>query len=392
MPNIPSRRTDQRLATRFLELKRAAGTHSPSIATLRQELPDLEIRVDACFLSNPYATDLFMKRLESDLLVDGGLRSALEFYPSQIAVLAEILAPVIGADPSQVFIGNGAIEIIQALLRNWVPRKILVPIPTFSSYYEFVNPGVEVFFHSLRSVDGFALDRSRLVADVTRERPDAVILINPNNPDGSYTSQAALYDLLSALRDVPLVIIDESFIHFAFEDENLTPLSSVPMVREFPNLVVIKSMSKDFGVAGIRAGYAVMDPSRRRVLTANGFLWNVNGLAEYFFRLYIQPQFQCEYEVERQRYIRESRTFYGALETIPGLRSFPTMANFALVGLDANRQADAVVTQALLQHGVYLRTASDKIGLEDGQYIRVAARSTHENAEILTALRSVTAT
>ena len=104
-------------------------------------------------------------------------------------------------------------------------------------------------------------------------------------------------------------------------------------VRRFPNLMVVKSMSKDFGVAGIRAGYAVMAPERVRTLLDNGYLWNSSGLAEYFFDLYSRPDFQERYERERIRFIRNSRRFFAALAKTEGLRVYPTQANFALVEL-----------------------------------------------------------
>src|SRR5439155_17423987 len=118
---------------------------------------------------------------------------------------------------------------------------------------------------------------------------------------------------LEELRDVPNVIVDESFIHFACEGTGFAYWSVADEVRRFPNLTVIKSMSKDFGVAGIRAGYAVMAPDRVRTLLNNGFLWNSSGLAEYFFDLYSRSDFLIEYERKRVHYIRHSRRFFRAL-------------------------------------------------------------------------------
>src|SRR4051795_4065806 len=127
------------LAARLAELKAESGSHSPSLLTLREKLPELEIAVDACFISNPYATQLFLDYLERELLATGAIRDVLEFYPSQNQVIASLLADKLGSAPERVFVGNGAVEIIQAVIHNFAKRRILVTLPTFSSYYEFAE-------------------------------------------------------------------------------------------------------------------------------------------------------------------------------------------------------------------------------------------------------------
>jgi histidinol-phosphate/aromatic aminotransferase/cobyric acid decarboxylase-like protein len=183
------------------------------------------------------------------------------------------------------------------------------------------------------------------------------------------------------------VIVDESFIHFACEGDNFAYWSVAEQVRRFPNLTVVKSMSKDFGVAGIRAGYAVMAPDRVRALLGNGFLWNSSGLAEYFFDLYSRPDFQERYERERIRFIRNSRRFFAALAQIPGLHVYPTSANFALVELCNDLSAEELVCRLLIRRGIYTRTCDDKQGLEAGKFLRIAARNRPENAYIIRSLR-----
>jgi histidinol-phosphate/aromatic aminotransferase/cobyric acid decarboxylase-like protein len=374
---------------KFLKLKATSGTHSPSIATLRDELPQLDIEVDACFLSNPYATDLFMGILNDRLLKSKQrFREVLEYYPSQNHVLASLLSPVLGVRPDEIFLGNGAIEIIQAVLRNFGGRRALVPIPTFSSYYEFFHPG-DVVFHKTYADFGFMLNPERLLADVDLHRPDTVVIINPNNPDGSYLSQDLVTWLLSRLKHVPLVVLDESFIHFAYETTAREQICSAKLVLDFPNLVVLKSMSKDFGIAGIRAGYATMSADRVRSLTSNGFLWNVSGLAEFFFRTYVEGDFLAKYEHCRQKYLVEASDFFAELQEIGLIRTFPSRANFCLVELLGQMSADEVTVDSLINHGVYFRTASDKIGLPSKNFIRIAARTSSENKKIIKALREV---
>lgn len=368
-------------------LKQQAGSHSPSLFTIKEQLPDLKMNIDACFLSNPYATDLFLRYFKNELLGDDLLiRDMLEFYPSQNNVIASSLANFLKVPADMLFIGNGAIEIIQAVIHNFTTEKIIVNIPTFSSYYEFVQPGVSIVFNKLKKENDYKLDVNDLLQLVNFEKPDTVVLINPNNPNGGYITKAEIAELLEGLKNVRTVLLDESFIHFAFENEDMELMSYADMVMKYPNVVTIKSMSKDFGIAGIRAGYAIMHPSRAKQLLENGFLWNSNGLAEYFFKLYVRDQFQKEYEVERKRYIRDTQEYFKNLSAIEGIKRYPSQANFALIELNTGITADDFAFGLLVKSGVYTRTCSDKIGLE-GEFIRLASRSHDENEAIVKAIK-----
>ncbi len=376
------------VAEQLAKLKAEAGSHSPSLLTLREEMPDLSIEVDACFISNPYATQLFLDHLQRELIDTGTIRDVLEFYPSQNQVIAALLAEHLGIGPEWVFVGNGAIEIIQAAVHNFAKRRVLVNLPTFSSYYEFADGRVDVAFHTLSKEEEFRLDPEVYLAKVREVDPDLVVLINPNNPDGSYIPHEDLLTILDGVPPDVTVLVDESFIHFAFEDMNLDIRSVVDQVAHHPNLVVVKSMSKDFGIAGVRAGYAVMHPERIAALLADGFLWNSNGLAEYFFRLYCRDDFVAEYDVVRKQYILETQLFYRQLAKVPGVRVYPSMANFALVEMPPGVTADDVTQHLLVRHGVYVRTCSDKRGL-DGEFLRIASRGLRDNQRIIDALVDV---
>ena len=376
------------IAEQLSKMKEEAGSHSPSLLTLREQLPELDIGVDACFISNPYATQLFLDHLQRELIDTGAIRDVLEFYPSQNQVIASLLAQNLGVGPEWLFVGNGAIEIIQAVIHNFAKRRVLVNLPTFSSYYEFAEGRVDVVFHTLDKADEFRLDADAYLERVRETDPDLVVLINPNNPDGSYLPYEDLMRIISELPPEITVVVDESFIHFAFEDLNLDIRSVIDQCPQHPNLIVMKSMSKDFGIAGIRAGYAVMHPERVATLLSNGFLWNSNGIAEYFFRLYCREDFVDSYDIVRKQYILETQLFYRQLAKVPGVRVYPSMANFALVEILGGITADDVTQHLLIKHGVYVRTCSDKVGL-DGEYLRIASRGLRDNQKIIDALTDV---
>ena len=373
---------------RIKELKDESGSHSPSISTLLGEIPSLKVDVDACFLSNPYATDLFMKRMESDLIGTGKLRDVLEYYPPQVYDVRKHISKATGISAENIFVGNGAIEVIQAIMHRFVKGNICVILPTFSSYYEFANDETEVIYYHLKKESNFNLDVTDYIRFVKENNIRNAVLINPNNPNGGYFSIDELHHLMKELSHLDNLIIDESFIHFAYEDADLFQISNEEMITNFPNLCLVKSMSKDFGVAGIRAGYGVMNEDKVNALLKNGYLWNVSGLADYFFKVYSDPEFQKEYDIVRKKYIMNTLMFLTELNALDNVKSYPSKANFALIEIVNGKSSFDFTMDLLIDHGIYVRDCSDKIGL-DGEFIRVASRSFEENLKIISALKSL---
>jgi len=374
------------IAEKIKNLKNNSGTHSPSINTFTEHIPEVKVKVDACFLSNPYATDLFMNYFHEELIDGGALRKYLEFYPSQNGVIAGILSKSLHVSEKNIFIGNGAIEVIQSVIHNFVKKKIIINIPTFSSYYEFCKKGVEIIYNKLDKGSDFKIDIDSYIKFVKNEKPDCVVIINPNNPDGGYIKRDDLLKIVTELNFVENIIIDESFVHFAFEDPELNKISTAEFFSSNKNLIIIKSMSKDFGIAGIRSGYGIMHEDRVRYLLSNGYLWNSNGLSEYFFNLYSRISFQSEYEIVRKQYISETQSFFNDLKGVQNIKVYDSKANFALVELLNDISAKNLVIKLLLSDNIYLRNLDDKIGL-DGEFVRVASRNKEENRYIIDCLK-----
>lgn len=378
------------IANKIAQLKAQSGSHSPSIATILKEIPEIKIKVDACFLSNPYATDLFMQCLEDDLIKTNRLRDVLEYYPPQNYDVARDISKAINIDAANIFVGNGAIEAIQAIIHRFVKKKICVILPTFSSYYEFVRPDTEVIYYHLRKEDNFVLDIDDYLRFIYVEKPDTIVIINPNNPNGSYLTKNEIQHLLTHLAHIDNVIIDESFIHFAYENTDMFQITTEELISTYSNLIIVKSMSKDFGIAGIRAGYAVMNEKRVKALLQNGYLWNISGLTDYFFKKYSNPEFQEQYDVVRKKYIMNTLMFLNEINSIKNIKIYPSKANFVLIELMNGVTSFDFTMRLLASDGVYLRDCSDKIGLQ-GQFIRIASRSFEENLKIIAAIRKTIA-
>jgi histidinol-phosphate/aromatic aminotransferase/cobyric acid decarboxylase-like protein len=373
---------------KFKELKAKSGSHSPSIISLMEQVGGSGIKVDACFLSNPYATEVFIDFFERELVSTKKLHHIIEAYPPQNQEIAHYLSQNINIPSENIFVGNGAIEIIQAILHNFLKGKIIVNIPTFSSYYEYVKNKESIVFYQLKKENNYVLDIENYIDFVKKEKPDTIVLINPNNPNGDYINKDSINRLLKELSFVNNIILDESFIHFAYENLDLSMIDTYNWLKEYPNLIIVKSMAKDFGIAGIRAGYGIMDSNKVKQLLDTGYLWNVSGLTDYFFKLYSRPDFQKKYDVVRKKYIMNTLMFLNELNRIPNIKVYPSRANFALVELTDGSNATEVMIKLLFSYGVYVRECSDKIGLE-GQFLRIASRSFEENITILEALKSI---
>jgi histidinol-phosphate/aromatic aminotransferase/cobyric acid decarboxylase-like protein/phenylacetate-coenzyme A ligase PaaK-like adenylate-forming protein len=378
--NILSSYSSKELYDKLYNLKKQNGTHSPSINTIIENIPEIQCNIDACFLSNPYATDLFLKRFNQDLIVPNNIRNYLELYPQQNKFISKKISEYIGIPSENILIGNGAIEIIEKVMNNMV-GKILIGLPTFSSYYEF-NKDCEIV-KSEKKLDSV----ENVVSEVRRTSSNNLLLVNPNNPTGHYIVKEDLKNILTQLKDLDTIIVDESFIHFATKD-NPNDASIGEFVLEYPNLVVIKSMSKDFGIAGIRCGYAIMSKEKVKLFIDKGFLWNSNGISEYFFNLLSDKSFIVEYEKTRIKFLEEFEEFFEELNKLKGIEVYESKTNFFLIDLKTKKSFDFMCWM-LIEKGIYVRCMDDKIGMgiDSDTFVRIAGKTREENSYIIQSIK-----
>lgn len=329
-----------------------------------------------------------MKHMKEDLIDTNKLRDVLEYYPPQVNDVRKHISKATAINAENIFVGNGAIEVIQAIMHRFVKGKVCIILPTFSSYYEFATEDCEVVFYNLKKEEDFKLDVEDFISFVVDKEIQNVVVINPNNPNGGYLSVDELKHLMSGLSHIDNLIIDESFIHFAYEDVDLFQISNEELITKNSNLCIVKSMSKDFGIAGIRCGYGVMSSKKVNALLKNGYLWNVSGLANYFFRVYSDEDFQNEYEVVRKKYIMNTLTFLGELSKLENIKTYTSKANFALVEILSGKSSFDCSIDLLVNSGIYVRDCSDKIGL-DGEFLRIASRTFEENLDIISAIKTL---
>lgn len=352
------------------KLKEDAGSHSPSPKEIINALGYNPIEHDFCFLSNPYATDLVVDRFQEVFTNKAEIFKILEAYPANSKYVAKNIAAFEGVDSRNVVVSNGAIQSIEWVCEGWNLKNLLIPTPTFSTYYELLD-------HRFTFTNDFylsgPLDSQSLINLADASNSDSILLIHPNNPTGEALVLEELKHLVNNLGDKKL-IIDESFSHFLNDYESYAYYRNNLMNK---NVVFIKSMSKDFGIAGIRLGYLysydglLLDHCNKKTT------WNLNNFSIKFSDLLKDVNFIAEYDQAKSMFFDARNKFYSDLSILKGIKVYKSEANFFLIEYDSSKNPD-LVYDMLVDDGVYVRTMADKVGLSNS-YIRVAVRRVEEN-------------
>ncbi|QPH38947.1 pyridoxal phosphate-dependent aminotransferase [Pedobacter endophyticus] len=362
--------------SKFSELKSASGSHSPSIHQLIRSFPNVKIDIDACYLCNPYAFDLFM-----DYFVNADIEKYIRFYPALNSEIAKNLSVFTGIPSEKILVGNGAIELISSLFSQFKKKKILMVLPAFSAYQELAEDDNIIIPYYLTKEYDFKLNVDDYLTLLLYHKPDVILIINPNNPTGTLIKRNDLIRIHTELTPSQLLIVDESFIHFTAEEESIELYAT-----DFNNIIIIRSLSKDFGIAGVRIGYAVMPENYIVNLQKTGYLWNSNGFAQFFSELLTKTEFQRKYAISRLLYHQSKNDFFVALSELPRYKVYPSEGNFFLI--ETMEDPSFVFTKLLFEFGIYCRLLSDKVGLK-GNFIRIASKNQSDNHKIILALKSI---
>jgi histidinol-phosphate/aromatic aminotransferase/cobyric acid decarboxylase-like protein len=354
-------------------------SHSPSLAELVGYERAADI-IDFCFIANPYyPTPEMIGALQA------ALPALIKSYPSSNpATTARLLAGVLGVDADDLIVGNGATELI-VLINEVLVDRIGVPVPTFGEYIEKLRDPAAAELFTLHGACDYQLDLTAYLAWGRERGLKALLVINPGNPTGQLHSLDEMVDFVEQAADMDLVIVDESFIDFATD-----PVPSLmPLADRFPNLLVVRSMSKHYGVPGLRLGFCY-SRNRRLIERLRAMLptWHLNILAEYFLTLL--PATTTAYRESLDRVTRDVAHLQRNLSTIPGLFVYPTGSNFVLFRTESGPTAAELQARLLNDHLMYVRDCSNKTGMDD-RHVRVASQGRQSDARLVAALRSLMA-
>ncbi len=275
-------------------------------------------------------------------------------------------------------IGNGATELIYNFVRSFVRKQVVIPSPTFCEYEMASRKlGAKIKHVPLKN---WKLDIDSILEK--SKNSEAIFLCNPNNPTGLFSHH--LERLIEGIDDSIKILIDESFIEFV--DEKKHARTFIEKINEFKNIVILRSMTKSFGLAGLRLGYCVSHPSIARKISLNKITWNVNGLAQ----LAGVTALENLSHLRRARKIIKSEREFMHININKKLSSFSANesdVNYYLIHLHHGNSTQ-IRDLLLKNNGILVRDCSDFKGIND-KYIRVAVKTHDENLELLNSLESV---
>ncbi len=312
------------------------------------------------------------------------IHDLVESYPAGQDVLAGLVGMVINQPAQRIVVGNGASELIK-IIAGHLGNHLIIPEPSFNEYAN-ATPEGKVTGFSLKP-PLFQLDVDEFAAEAIRCQANVAVVVSPNNPTSLLVPKADLLRLADKLASHDcLLILDESFIDFV-EDRDEATLEQV--VAEHENLVILKSLSKAYGICGLRLGY---------LLTANqGFatsvrnevpIWNVNSFAEAFLRLL--PRYRRDFIESCQKVRSDRDDLYQSLTSIPEMTVYKPEANFVFCRLPDNAMSGPEVTRQLfIEHNIYIKHCAGKPLPEPDRYLRIASRTKAENCKLVEALWNI---
>lgn len=331
--------------------------------------------LDFCYLVNPYFPS---ERLKDELKANFDV--LLTQYPSGMRVNSLLAAKNFGVHQENILVGNGAAELIKSLM-GYLKGKVGFIRPTFEEYPNRYDCTNSVYFMPNNSDYSYTADD--LMTFFSNTEIKNLILINPDNPSGNYVPRAGVMSLIEWSRERGIMlVVDESFVDFADEPDN--SLIKQEILSANPHLYVMKSISKSYGVPGLRLGVlASGDIDTISKMKKDVAIWNINSFAEFY--LQIEEKYQKDYAAALVKIRAERARFQMELAKIPGIRVIPSQANYVMVELENGITPTDLIKRLLIKHNLLLKDLSAKT--EGRNYIRIAVRDTADNDALLKAMR-----
>lgn len=336
--------------------------------------------LDYCYLVNPFFPPKHMiDEMQANFI------PLLTQYPSGQLVNSLLAAKYFGIKQEYVVVGNGAAELIKSYAERNKHKRIGVVFPTFDEYpnrfpdsklVPYISPN-EDFRYGVNDLTSFFDDK-----DI-----DSLILINPDNPSGNFIPKPDVLRLADWCdsRSIKL-LIDESFVDFTDGFEENTLLHN-DILEAHPDMSVMKSISKSYGVPGLRLGiFATSDMDTIASMKKDVAIWNINSFAEFYMQIY--GKYEKDYIKACHKFISERDRMYGMLQEIPYLHVMPSQANYFLCEV-TNRFTSTELTELLLKHEILISNCGRKRNMEGRNLIRLAVRSAENNNKLISILKSI---
>ena len=336
--------------------------------------------LDYCYLVNPY----FNKSRIIDEM-EAFFKTLIAEYPSGMKVNSLIASQCWGVKEEYIIPGNGAAELIKALM-ELLPGTLGITRPTFEEYPNRRNKEELITFIPKNSDYRYTV--KDLMDFFGKNHADNILLINPDNPSGNFIPIDDVIAFAAWCQQQGIrLIVDESFVDFSVGYENNSLLCDT-ILEAYPQLIVIKSISKSYGVPGIRLGIlcsadtAIITKMKKMVS-----IWNINSFAEYFMQIF--TKYEKDYKRACEKFITEREDFEKKLKEISFLRVMPSQANYFLCEILPPKSANQLVLTMLKKYNILVRNCSNKQGFDGKQYMRIAVRSHEDNSKLITAFKEL---
>ena len=337
--------------------------------------------LDFCYLVNPYFPTPKMKdelRANFDVL--------LQEYPSGMFVNSLLAGKYFNIRQEYVCVGNGAAELIKSVMEQFADKKIGVVYPTFEEYPNRM-PAENIVKYIPQNPD-FAYTAEDLKKFFDGKDVKLLLLVNPDNPSGNYIKKNDVLQLVkwAAERNIH-IIVDESFVDFTDNHKDNSLLHN-DILESNPNLMVMKSISKSYGVPGLRLGvFATSDKEIIAKMKKNVAIWNINSFAEYYMQIF--AKYEKDYQEACDKFIEERRLFINELRQIPFLRVIDSQANYFLCEV-TNKYTSTKLTRILLDKAdILIKDCSTKSAFGGKNYIRIAIRDRKDNSKLVETLKKL---
>ncbi len=337
--------------------------------------------LDFCYLVNPYfPQDRMVDEMKANFDV------LLRNYPSGMGVNSLLAAKYFGLSHDLAVVGNGAAELIKALMSG-VEGKVGVIYPTFEEYPNRLPKERIVRFQPNNS--DFRYSAKDLIDFFSVNPIDWLLVVNPDNPSGNLIDRGGLDALVSWAKESRVrLIIDESFVDFADNGQEMTLLRN-NFLRANPHVAVVKSISKSYGVPGLRLGVlASADSDLIQSLRSDVAIWNINSFAEFYMQIF--NKYEKDYLRSCDIFREERARFQSELESIGWLRVIPSQANYFLCELTGITSGE-LTGRLMVDHNILIKDCSSKKGFPaNRQYVRIAIRDRRDNSLLVQALSEMT--
>ncbi len=335
--------------------------------------------IDFCYLVNPfYPTPKLLDEIKANferLICD---------YPSGMEVNSLLAAKYFGIHKNQVVVGNGAAELIKSLIEK-LKGKIGVIRPTFEEYPNRKNPE-DIVEYSPKNND-YAYSANDLISFYDNKEISSLLLINPDNPSGNYIEKKEVLKIADWAKKKNITfIVDESFVDFVDKEESPT-LISEGILKSYSNLIVVKSISKSFGVPGLRLGVLVSNNlDIISFIKKDVAIWNINSFAEFYMQIFEKYKNDYNNAINEFKIVR--KTYIEQLSKIKNLRVIPTQSNYVLCEILGKHTSKELAEILLNEDNILIKDLSNKKGFND-KFIRIAVKKPEENDKLIEAMKRV---